>query len=706
MKQLSISTKLLWITSALFLSIVAILSLSLWSTLSQQNEQIAAQVQETLNGEIRDKLEARAGEYGQMVASFMNESYRVPFSLAGILESSAEQSPLKRDVVEQTVAAVLKKNQQISSIYSQFEANGYDNLDSEFLHQQNTHSVFSSGALEVYYIRNDDGSVSHSQVDDSAEKYITSVNEFGIRDAEWYLCGKETLKPCLMEPYLYQVTPGNSVLLTSLTVPVLKHQQFIGVVGIDVNLPIFQVLIDKLSKSLYDGQAKVTLLSSRGLVVAASHYDKKARPLSESVSASLASTLMSLHKNERYLLNDNEIIVAYPIDIPLANTQWSLVIQVPQTQAYASAIALNQQMEEKASSLGTNMIVIGLAVSLVAVMIISLVIRSIIAPLKMIQGRVEHLASAEGDLTQSIEVETHAELIALGKGFNSFIYKLKNLISELKTLASRSQDESQSSAHIAQLTRDSVHRQYGEIESVVTAVNQMSATALDVAKASEQTAVETEAMSRNIHESEQRLSKAMGYVATMSKESIQAKDAVSKVAESSTNISRILEVISSIAAQTNLLALNAAIEAARAGEQGRGFAVVADEVRALASKTQSSTDDISVLIDALQKEVSSASTIIDKGAEQAQMAASQTEHALQSLNAMVSQVEEISTQITHIATAAEEQSAVTEEVNRNITGISDSAAELARLAGQAQQSSVVLADLVKQQHQQLAKLKT
>lgn len=706
MKQLSISTKLLWITSALFLSIVAILSLSLWSTLSQQNEQIAAQVQETLNGEIRDKLEARAGEYGQMVASFMNESYRVPFSLAGILESSAEQSPLKRDVVEQTVAAVLKKNQQISSIYSQFEANGYDNLDSEFLHQQNTHSVFSSGALEVYYIRNDDGSVSHSQVDDSAEKYITSVNEFGVRDAEWYLCGKETLKPCLMEPYLYQVTPGNSVLLTSLTVPVLKHQQFIGVVGIDVNLPIFQVLIDKLSKSLYDGQAKVTLLSSRGLVVAASHYDKKARPLSESVSASLASKLMSLHKNERYLLNDNEIIVAYPIDIPLANTQWSLVIQVPQTQAYASAIALNQQMEEKASSLGTNMIVIGLAVSLVAVMIISLVIRSIIAPLKMIQGRVEHLASAEGDLTQSIEVETHAELIALGKGFNSFIYKLKNLISELKTLASRSQDESQSSAHIAQLTRDSVHRQYGEIESVVTAVNQMSATALDVAKASEQTAVETEAMSRNIHESEQRLSKAMGYVATMSKESIQAKDAVSKVAESSTNISRILEVISSIAAQTNLLALNAAIEAARAGEQGRGFAVVADEVRALASKTQSSTDDISVLIDALQKEVSSASTIIDKGAEQAQMAASQTEHALQSLNAMVSQVEEISTQITHIATAAEEQSAVTEEVNRNITGISDSAAELARLAGQAQQSSVVLADLVKQQHQQLAKLKT
>lgn len=406
------------------------------------------------------------------------------------------------------------------------------------------------------------------------------------------------------------------------------------------------------------------------------------------------------------MVNDDEIIVAYPIKIPLANAEWSLVIQVPTAQAYKSSIVLNNDMDEMATSLGSLLLMVGVVVSIAAVITISLVIRSIISPLKMIQGRVEHLASADGDLTQSIEVDSHAELIALAKGFNSFIYKLKNLIAELKTLASRSQEESQASAKIAQLTRDSVNRQYGEIESVVTAVNQMSATALEVAKASEQTAAETEAMSRNIRHSEESLTKAMGFVATMSKESMEAKLAVSKVADSSMNISRILEVISSIAAQTNLLALNAAIEAARAGEQGRGFAVVADEVRALASKTQSSTNDISTLIDALQKEVQSASGIIDKGAERAQMAVSQTEQALNSLNSMVSQIEEISGQVTHIAAAAEEQSAVTEEVNRNITGISDSASELARLAGEAQQSSVVLANLVKQQHEQLGKLKT
>ncbi|MGI2189952.1 methyl-accepting chemotaxis protein [Shewanella baltica] len=706
MKHLSISTKLLWITSALFLSIVAILSISLWWTLSAQNAQLSDQVQNTLQTETRDKLEARAGEYGEMVAGFINEAYRIPFSFAGMLESTAEELPLKRDRLELAVAAVLKKNAQVSSMYAQFEPNGYDGLDSEFLNVNVSHSVATSGALEVYYTRNDDGTVEHNQVEDSAEKYLTSLNEFGIRDAEWYLCDKETLKPCLMEPYLYEITPGNKALMTSLTVPVLKHKQFIGVVGVDVNLPVFQTLIDKLSKSLYDGQAKVTLLSTRGLVVAASHYSKKARPLAESVNPTLASQIISLHKNSGYMVNDDEIIVAYPIKIPLANAEWSLVIQVPTAQAYKSSIELNNDMDEMATSLGSLLLIVGIVVSIAAVITISLVIRSIISPLRMIQGRVEHLASADGDLTQSIEVDSHAELIALAKGFNSFIYKLKNLIAELKILASRSQEESQASAKIAQLTRDSVNRQYGEIESVVTAVNQMSATALEVAKASEQTAAETEAMSRNIRHSEESLTKAMGFVATMSQESMEAKLAVSKVAESSMNISRILEVISSIAAQTNLLALNAAIEAARAGEQGRGFAVVADEVRALASKTQSSTNDISTLIDALQKEVQSASGIIDKGAERAQMAVSQTEQALNSLNSMVSQIGEISDQVTHIAAAAEEQSAVTEEVNRNITGISDSASELARLAGEAQQSSVVLANLVKQQHEQLGKLKT
>jgi len=705
MKHLPISTKLLWITSALFLAIVTILSVTLWWALSSKNAEIASEVQEVLHQETRAKLEARAGEYGEMIAGFINEAYRIPYSFAATIEQSSGTEHLTREGLEVSVAAVLKKNSQLSSMYAQFEANGFDGNDALYLSGV-SHSVVGAGSLELYFVRNDDGSVSQEAVDDAAEKYVTTVNEFGIREAEWYLCAKDSKRPCLMEPYLYEVTPGHNALMTSLTVPVLKNGQFTGLVGVDLNLPIFQKLIKELSGELYQGKAKVTLLSSKGLIVAASHYDKMARPVKEAMGADLAAKLQNLHKGDKYFENDVEIAVAYPIDIPLSGSTWSLVIEVPREEAFKTAMALNDQMQAMAQSLGSLQLTLGAIVSVIAVFSIWLVIRSIIAPLKMIQSRVENLASAEGDLTQSIEVESHAELIALGKGFNAFLTKLRLLIVELKQLASQSQQESLTVANVAQQTRDSVNGQYGEIESVVTAVNQMSATALEVAKASEQTAMETDAMSQNVKQSEHSLMTAMEYVTTMSDESLQAKEAVGRVSTSSDNISSIVEVIRSIAEQTNLLALNAAIEAARAGEQGRGFAVVADEVRALASKTQTSTDDITQLISSLQMEVSSASNVIDSGAEKAQQAVAQTEEALASINAMVAQIDEVSSQVTHIATAAEEQSAVTEEVNKNITGISDSASDLARLAGEALDSSTNLAELVKSQHEQLGRLKT
>ncbi len=705
MKRLSISAKLLWITSALFLVVVAVLSFSLWWSLNQQNSRLAEQVQSSLHQETQQRLSARAAEYGEKVAGFINEAYRIPYSFAGMIERTAQQQALSREAVEQAVIGSLQKNRLLSSMYAQFEANGYDQLDN-----QNkgglSHSVADSGSLEVYVVRNNDGSLEQQQVEDSAEKYVAAVDEFGIREAEWYLCAKDSKKPCLMEPYLYEISPGNEELMTSLTVPVVVKQQFKGVIGVDVNLPVFQQLIDELSTSLYQGKAKVTLLSQLGLVVAASHYQDFARPLGESIEPALAKQYQQLGQQGGYLETDTQLVFAYPVNIPLADAHWSLLIEVNKLDAYKNAMSMNAVMSEMASSLGSLLLIVGVVVSIFAVITISIVIRSLLSPLKVIQARVENLASAEGDLTQSVTVESHAELIALGGGINGFINKLRELISQLKTLSSRTQHESQTSAEIAQQTRDSVNKQYQEIESVVTAVNQMSSTALEVAKASEQTAHETEAMTQNVKSGEARLKQAMQYVNTMSEESLQAKDAVAKVADSSTNISNIVEVINAIAEQTNLLALNAAIEAARAGEQGRGFAVVADEVRSLASKTQNSTGEISQLINTLQNEVNSASGIIEQGVEGAQQAVEQTDSALSDLNTIVNQIEEVSGQVTHIATAAEEQSAVTEEVNRNITAISDSASELASLADQISQSSGSLAELVNEQQQHLNKLKT
>ncbi|QYJ74424.1 methyl-accepting chemotaxis protein [Shewanella sp. FJAT-52076] len=706
MKHLPLRQKLLWMTSALFLATVATMSITLWSTLNNKTDELFVEVDKALNDEIRTKLTASAGRYGEKVAAFINEAYRIPYSFSAMMENEALVGRMNRETVQDAVGAVLQKNRQISSMYAQFEPNGFDGRDSEFTASGLMHSVEGVGTLEVYFYRNDDGSQTQSQVDDANEKYADTRNEFGLREAEWYLCAKDTQKPCLMEPYLYEITPGNNMLMTSLTVPIVRSGAFRGVVGVDLNLPVFQKMIEELSASLYQGQAKVTLLSTKGLIVAASHYDRKARPLGEVMDKALANQILGLGKGDGYLLNDNSMIVAYPINIPLSGSQWLLTIEVPRHIAFASADQVEGSMEAMAASLGRFVLLLGIGVAAVAVILIALFIRSVVAPIQQIQQRVSQLASAEGDLTQSLKVDEHAELIALGNGFNAFIGKLHGLISELKKVATESRTESQATARIAEETKQSVNRQYSEIESVVTAVNEMSHTAHEVAKASEQTATESAAMASQVKLSQDSLTQAVSLVSTMSKESLQAKIAVGKVAESSTNISKILEVISAIAAQTNLLALNAAIEAARAGEQGRGFAVVADEVRSLASKTQASTDDISRLIDALEQEVKGASGIIDKGVGLAEQAVAQTEQAFEALSVMVARINEISNQVTQIATAAEEQSAVTEEVSRNITGISDSAAELMELAGKARESSESLAKLVGRQESQLAKLRT
>lgn len=705
-REASISTKLLWITSALFLVTVLTLSFTLRWALDDNNAQLSEEVQDSFHIEIRAKLEALSDEYGEKVAGFINQSFSIPYSFAGQLEETAGENALSRTDVETMLAAVLNKNKKVSSIYAQFEANGYDNLDQNYIDNA-THSVHGVGTLEIYHLRNLDGSIEQVQVKDASEKYLLSKNEFGVRTAEWFLCPKETKHPCLMEPYAEEVTPGHKVMMTSLIAPVVADNKFRGVVGIDLNLPVFQKFIKQLSMQLYQGKAKVTLLSNRGLIVAASHYDNKlGRPLSEAINPQLAETYSALKQGEGYLDSGKYIVISHPIKLSLTDSQWTLLIEVPKLEAYNSSEVVNNNMQDKASELSHLLFILGALVSVFAVLAIYLVIRSITSPLTMIQQRVENLASAEGDLTQSIEVDSHAELIALGNGFSAFIAKLKYLIDELKGFADQSQQESQSMAGIAQNIRDSVNCQYSELESVATAVNQMSATALDAAKASEQAAAGTEAIAQNVKHSEVNLAKAMEHVSTMSAESLHAKDAVGLVADRSDDISSILDVIRAIADQTNLLALNAAIEAARAGEQGRGFAVVADEVRALASKTQSSTDDISKLIDALQQEVRSASDIIGKGAERGQMAVSQTDVALVSLNEMVSQISEVTGQVTQLATAAEEQSAVTEDVNKNITGISDSAAQLAQQADDALASSNELAKLVKLQEAQLDRLKT
>jgi methyl-accepting chemotaxis protein len=280
------------------------------------------------------------------------------------------------------------------------------------------------------------------------------------------------------------------------------------------------------------------------------------------------------------------------------------------------------------------------------------------------------------------------------------------MINDLKAVNVRVHEQASDVGAIARDTEENTARQHREVDSVVTAMNEMSAAAGEVAGFAGESAENARMAQDGIRFTQTTLGSAVEGVSALASDMSDASEAIGHVASRSDEINRILDVIRGIAEQTNLLALNAAIEAARAGEQGRGFAVVADEVRTLASRTRQSTDEISQMIDGLQQEVRQTVSVINAGVDRASMAVDGTREAGHSLASVVTRIGTIVEHVTQVATAAEEQSSVSEEINRNLTTIGDAASDLRELAQRARRSGESLDGEVEILESELGRLKT
>ena len=287
-------------------------------------------------------------------------------------------------------------------------------------------------------------------------------------------------------------------------------------------------------------------------------------------------------------------------------------------------------------------------------------------------------------------MHSHAELISLSVAFNQFRETVRDLLEQAKKSGQMVLEQSEESKHNAEQTHAQISLQEMEVNSIVTAITEMSATASEVATTASNAATNADAASHSIKGTESDVSLATTEITTLSNEMATATDAVKAVSMRSEDIRKILDVISAIADQTNLLALNAAIEAARAGDHGRGFSVVADEVRALASKTADSVDEISQVISSLQEEVTTTVNLIEQGTEKAQVAASKSNAAFVKMKETVSQIGEVTQHIIQIAAAAEEQSQVSEELNRNMVIVGDATKEVLVLSEASKQSAMII----------------
>ncbi|ELO1557822.1 methyl-accepting chemotaxis protein [Aeromonas hydrophila] len=701
MKQRSLKTKLLLLTMGLFLASGLAMTLMQSSSLNTLRSNIVSQTRQALEQEVSHTLQFQAERYAVQIADLLQQSYQVPLGMAAQLEGSMAQPDrlLSRPQVETLLHSRLQQAGGISSIYAQFEPDGYDGQDASW-QAGASHSVVGKGSLEIYFTRDQGGQISQQPVDaaTSAAKYDTSVNEFGIRNSEWYLCGRDTLRPCLMEPYLYEISPGNKMLMTSLTVPVLKAGKFAGITGVDMNLPIFQQLAENLGKSLYDNQAEVTLVSKMGLIVGSNrHADKLGRPLTE---AGLTAPTGQEQDTE------TDFILQQPVRIDAADTQWWLMLKVPKALALSQANTISNQLGDLLQATQQQQLIAIVVITLLALALLIWFIQTITAPLSLISRHVSHLSSNEGDLTQQMRIDTHQELIELGGHLNAFLGKLRGMVQGSKQIGQQVHQQAQGMKQTADTMRSSLDEQSLELESVVSAMHQMSTTAVSVAGYAEQAAQESETATHHISTAQQTLSRARTEIHTLVEDMHLADKAVAQVAQRSTNISRILDVIRAIAEQTNLLALNAAIEAARAGDMGRGFAVVADEVRALANKTRESTDEIGQLIGSLQTEVNSSQQLMSTGITRSASTVEGTEQAFEALNQVVTQIQQIHDHISQVATAAEQQSAVSDTINQNLMRIGDAATTLGQEANASHHLSEQLEQAATALATQLERLRT
>jgi len=317
-----------------------------------------------------------------------------------------------------------------------------------------------------------------------------------------------------------------------------------------------------------------------------------------------------------------------------------------------------------------NGLLITVAIVTLLIIILSFFIaRSVITPIKKTTEALADLAQGEGDLTQRLPVDGKDEIAHLSQSFNEFMVKIHDIIRQVQESAITVKSGSTQLSSLSTKSLQNNEQQNAQTAQIATATNEMLSTINEIANSAATAADLAEEANSNATNSKDIVNKSVQSVKDLSIEINGASTVISELNHECSSIDSVLSVIKAIAEQTNLLALNAAIEAARAGEQGRGFAVVADEVRTLAGRTQVATLEINDIIVQLQAKANEAVSVISKSENIAEDAVNQANNASQSLDSISNSIIAISDANHHIATAAEEQSSVTREIDERVTAI-------------------------------------
>ena len=516
-----------------------------------------------------------------------------------------------------------------------------------------------------------------------------NTGNYDPRERPWYQDAVKAGQLIVTAPY---VSVTMQKLVVTLSEPVRHQGELVGAVGANLAL---DKLIDEVLAMQVQGEGYAMLLDSSGLIVGHPNKELALKQIGELSPDLSAATFQQWGRENNELhaatLDGRDVLLAVQ---PVPGTDWLLAM-----------VMYRDVLEAPLASLLWQLVGLTLVLMLVFSALLTAMFKYLFADLGRVAGALHDIAHGEGDLTVHIDTRSQDEVGQLARNFNQFVARLHGIVSRLRDVTVELAAQSRAQAAGAHSRSQRVRQQQDEIVMVATAVTEMASATQEIAGNAEFAATTSGDAVKLAVAGQSQVGQSQRSITGLADEVADASQIIVELDAHAQKISGILATISGIAEQTNLLALNAAIEAARAGEQGRGFAVVADEVRVLSRRTHDSTDEIQQMIETLQQTTRRAVGGMETSRQLAGTSVEDAESANQSLARINEAIGSISDMATQIAAAAEEQTSVTSEISRNTENIRHVSQELAEQANQEAAQAAELKGLTERLEQEIGRFR-